>query len=278
MNEIIASNEVSSGIGLMVGPAVGAGFYFLTGYQGMFNMLSVIFVTGAVVVYVFVGKDTPYVIVDEEGKNNVSSLLKRKEILVNCFPFVYAMAEAGFCDAVIAPHLAIFGFAPPEIGILWALSDCGYVIFSLVIANSVHRFELKRVNLVALGIVSMSYWLLGPWELLLPRFSFFTVAGQTILAAVLAMLNITILPTLLNVAVSELDLTKDDILIDSLAGIASGAAYLGEVLGPLIAGVTVDFVGVSEAGGIVGCAGFFFCGIFYLLTMKVKPHLLLPRD
>lgn len=267
MNEIIAFNEVFSGLGLMVGPVIGAGFYYLTGYQGMFYLLTLVFLFGASAVYSLVGPDKPYVITDE-AKNNVLSLLKRKEILVNCLPLVYSMAGVGFCDTVIAPHLAQYGLTPPQIGILWALSDSGYAIFSCFLADSLHRFRLKRVNLLGLAIVSGSYWLLGPWELVLPESPVFTMIGLTLVAVTLAMLYISSLPNLINVATSELDLTKDDILIDSLSGIASSSASLGEVLGPLVAGVTVDLVGVSEAGGLVGCAGFVCCGVYYLVAIK----------
>jgi len=267
MQEIIAFNEAFSGLGLMVGPVLGAGFFYIAGYQGMFYLLTAVFLLGAWLVFALISVDKPYVITDE-ADNKVTALLIKKEILVNCLPLVFAMAAVGFCDTVIAPHLAQYGLTPPQIGILWALSDSGYALFSCFLANALDMFNLKKVNLAGLALVSFSYWLLGPWDLLFPSSPLFTMVGLTLVAATLALLYISSLPNLISVSTDQLALIKDDILIDSLSGIASSATSLGEVLGPLVAGVAVDVVGVSEAGGVLGCAGFACCGVYYLLGMR----------
>ena len=267
MQEIIAFNEAFSGLGLMIGPVLGAGFYYLAGYQGMFYLLTLVFLLGAWLVFTLISVDKPYVITDE-ADNQVTSLLMKKEILVNCMPLVFAMAAVGFCDTVIAPHLAQYGLTPPQIGILWALSDSGYALFSCFLANSLDMFDLKKVNLVGLALASFSYWLLGPWDVLLPASPLFTMVGLTLVAVTLALLYISSLPNLISVSTDQLALIKDDILIDSLSGIASSATSLGEVLGPLVAGVAVDIGGVSQAGGVLGSTGFACCGLYYLLGMR----------
>lgn len=268
MNEVIAFNEVFSGVGLMVGPVVGAGFYTLVGYRGMFYCLALVFVLGAWGMLALLEADKDYYVASE-GSNTLTKMAGKKEILINCLPLVYSMAAIGFCDTVIAPHLQGFGLTQVEIGFLWALSDTGYAIFSCFLAKTLDWFNLKRVNLTGLALAVLSYWLLGPWEALFPATPLLTMVGLTLISVSVALHYVAALPNLVQVATRDLGLAKDDILIDSLSGIVSSANSLGEVIGPLAAGWLVDEVGVSTAGGVQGVAGvaitvvyvlYYFCG------------------
>ena len=263
MNEIIALNEVFSGLGLMIGPVVGSAFYYLAGYRGMFYLLGLVFVAGAWVIYALLEADKDYVVLDE-NTNKITAMILHKEILVNCLPLVYSMAAIGFCDTVIAPHLHEYGLSQIEIGFLWALSDTGYAISSLFLAKTLEWFNLKRVNLTGLVVAFLSYWLLGPWEAIFPKSPLLTMIGLTLISVSVALHYVAALPNLVKVATEDLELPKDDILIDSLSGIVSSANSLGEVIGPLVAGLLVDEMDVSQAGGVQGTAGVLLTAIYLL--------------
>lgn len=254
MNEIIAFTEAISGLGLMVGPVIGSGFCYLAGYQGMFYCLAGVFLVGGFVVYRFVSVDHPYVVADED-ENRITALCYRGELIINCLPLVFSMAAVGFCDTVIAPHLEKNALTSEEIGVLWALADSGYAIVSCFLAQSLGLFDLKKVNIAGLAMVFIAYWLLGPWEVLFPQSPTLTIIGLTVISISVALLYIAALPNLINVAVEECGMTKDDILIDSLSGMVSSATSLGEILGPLTAGLIADYFDVPQAGGIMGLVG-----------------------
>lgn len=263
MNELIALTETFSGFGLVVGPAVGAGLYVLAGYEGVFLGLGIVFFAGAILIHSLLHSDKPYIIAEAESHSLLTLALKYP-ILVNCLPVTFSMVAIGFCDTVMGPHFETFSLTPLEVGFLWALADTGYLAVSLVLAKTLDYVNLRSVNLVGIGLVAIAYWMLGPWDVVLPRMLGLVVVGLGLVSLAIAAHYIAALPNLIQVAEEELHFTKDDLLIDALSALVASSTFLGEVLGPVFAGYLADLYGVELSGGIFGIVETGI-GLIYLL-------------
>jgi len=263
MNELIALTETFSGFGLVVGPAVGAGLYVLAGYEGVFLGLGIVFFAGAILIHSLLHSDKPYIIAEAESHSLLNLALKYP-ILVNCLPVTFSMVAIGFCDTVMGPHFETFSLTPLEVGFLWALADTGYLAVSLVLAKTLDYVNLRSVNLAGIGLVAIAYWMLGPWDVVLPRMLGLVVVGLGLVSLAIAAHYIAALPNLIQVAEEELHFTKDDLLIDALSALVASSTFLGEVLGPVFAGYLADLYGVELSGGIFGIVETGI-GLIYLL-------------
>lgn len=269
INEIISVTEICSGLGLILGPFVGAGLYWLAGYQGMFYGLAVIFLVGSFSLYLIFQSDKDYLLLDE-GENSVTSLYFRKEILLNCLPLTLTVAAVCFTDTVIAPHLETYGMNSVKIALLWGVTDLTYPLVSCYLAKYMDKFDLKRLNFAGMIITMASYWLFGPWEVLFPPFLPVIITGLTLISVSAAIHYIVALPNLIDVAVTDLGLMRDDVLIDTLSSLTSAATSFGEMMGPLLAGAMTDWIGIPDAGGAHGVGVGLFACIYFLYILKSR--------
>lgn len=263
MNELIALTETFSGFGLVAGPAIGAGLYVIAGYEGVFLGLGLLFLAGSVLIYFLLHSDKPYLIAESESHSLVSLILKYP-IMINCLPVLFSMIAIGFCDTVMGPHFETFSLSPLEVGFLWAIADTGYLVVSLVLAKTLDHVNLRMVNLAGIVVVAVAYWMLGPWDVVLPRMLGLVVIGLGLISVAIAAHYIAALPNLILVAEEELHFTKDDLLIDALSALVASSTFLGEVLGPVLAGYLADLYGVEFSGGLFGIAEAAI-GLLYLL-------------
>jgi len=230
----------------------------------------VVFLVGSVCLRLIFDKDKEYVLLDE-GSNSVSAIYFRKEILLNCLPLAVTTAAVCFADTVIAPHLETYGMTSVNIALLWGLTDLGYPVVSCYLAKYLGKFDLKKLNFVGILLTMASYWLFGPWEVLFPPSLPVIIVGLSLIAIAAAIHYIVALPLLIRVATVDLRLAKDDILIDSLSSLISTTNSLGEVVGPLLAGLTVDWIGIADAGGMHGIAvGLFACAYLVYVVKSAQ--------
>lgn len=115
MNEIFGMVEFFGGLGLMVSPVAGSGAYYLMGFQGVFWLMTGVFVLAVPVIFCSLGPDRAY-----RSQGSPSSkpirLMLRPRILFSSLSLAYSLAAIGYFDASIAPHLLTFNLTQIEIG------------------------------------------------------------------------------------------------------------------------------------------------------------------
>ena len=65
-------------------------------------------------------------------------------------------------------------------------------------------------------------------------------------------------------AVEEYGYVNDDILSDAFSGLSNFASNIGEILGPIFAGVLIDIISY-ETTMVIAAFGFFTYGFIYLI-------------
>lgn len=258
LNEVLGMIEFASGLGLMVGPALGAFVYYFLGFRGVFWSLSVLFILSAPVIYCGLGPDRGYIQSGEtsEGVNVYTS----PRLVVNSLAMGYAMALISFFDTAIAPHLMEYGVATVDIGIILAASDCGYTLMSLILSKILHLLSLKWVLVTGLILACTAYTLMGPWPWLYPQELWVVILGIACLSVSLGIVVVSTMPNLVKVATVVLGMPNDDPLADALssknyAGMLATYMSLGEVVGPLLGGYLVDVWGFANGAAVMGGIG-----------------------
>lgn len=99
----------------MVSPVAGSGAYYLVGFQGVFWLMTGLFVIAVPVIFCSLGPDRAY---RSQGSSSSKpcGLLFRPRILSSSLCLSYSMAAIGYFDASIAPHLLTFGLTQIQIG------------------------------------------------------------------------------------------------------------------------------------------------------------------
>ena len=212
MNEILGLIEFYSGLGLMVGPVIGSGLFYLLGFSGLFFTLAVMFLVTTPLIYHWLGPDREY----KESSDQEETGLMHYRIIINSLALGYSMAMIGFLDTAIAPHLATYGVSEVEVGIVLAMTDCAYTMSSFVLSKVMKYLPLLWVLAFGLVMSSVAFYLMGPWEVILPPKLFIVIIGIMCLSMGLGTILVATLPNLVQVAVEDLGRENTDALSDGL--------------------------------------------------------------
>ena len=264
MNEVLGLVEFSAGLGMMVGPVIGSGFYYFAGFVGVFVALAVLFVAFIPVIYYGLGPDRPYIKLEdaEEG----ISLYMNPRLVVNSLAMGYSMALISFFDTTISPHLSSYDIPTVEIGLILAATDVGYTLASLILSRILKYLSIKWVLIVGILLGAVANSLMGPWEVLFPARLWVVITGIACLSISIGVVVVASMPNLVKVATQVLGMANDDALADSLSsksytGMLATYMSLGEVVGPLIGGYLVDLWGFPNAAAMMGGMGVALVGM-----------------
>lgn len=157
------------------------------------------------------------------------------------------------------------------IGIYYGICTSTYFLSSL--------FETKISNCckpqltIILGIVgvSISFILIGPWELVFGHNLIPVVIGLggLGLSGALMYSNLYLVPTtglMIRLASTEYGIKYDDLLLDSISALTNFFCNIGEFVGPFVAGLISEEVGFSNAACLAGVISFgFACAYFGIM-------------
>ena len=120
----------------------------------------------------------------------------------------------------------------------------------------------------------VGFIMLGPWELIFPQSVWVILGSLPILGMGQAMIysNIYSVPTyphLIQIANESYGYEKDDILSDSISSLSNISCNLGEIVGPVITGLLIGFIGFEETSTYIA-----FSCLLYSLAYFVASGLM----
>ncbi|KAL4232821.1 hypothetical protein ACF0H5_007507 [Mactra antiquata] len=273
---VMGTLETFTGLGMMVGPAVGGALYEIGGYGLPF------FVLGSVVI--LCGLLTSYVMPPIEEANthytgSIFTMFKSPLVCLTWLNISVCSISIGYYDPTLAGHLQQFNLSTWAIGLVFLISPSMYALTAPIVGYIGDKKGHIRA-MIAVGNIGcvISWFLLGPAPFL-PFIPNELYVNFIALVAFGPFLGFTLIPTFkaLLLGANSLGMPTDIDTYGKVSGFFNSSFSLGAFLGPTFGGVMVDKFGFPWAS--VGIAGLLFLGALLMIGyICIRPELPKPPE
>ncbi|XP_069676364.1 MFS-type transporter SLC18B1-like [Periplaneta americana] len=256
IGSVLGILETFVGLGMSIGPALGGVLYSVGGFGLPFYTLGILMV---VIVPVNLCLLPPGDACNVEKKSgSLLELIQIPSVIMISLVIVVISNTWGFLDPTLEPHLREFKLSPEQIGLIFLLFSALYGVFSPIWGWLADRCNNHWSMMVwGLLICTVGLLLLGPSPLLpfLTNTIWLNLVALSILGISVAL---TLLPTFQAVLESAIEGgCSDELSTYSLvAGIWSCMYSLGEVIGPSVGGVLLEYFGFPICSTVMACVTF----------------------
>ncbi|CAG9332228.1 unnamed protein product [Blepharisma stoltei] len=266
--------EVFAGLGLMVGPSFGTLCYALVGFTGIFLFSSTLFFMFTPCLWYTLSESTEF----QEVKVNTAcwKLLKNKNILLDVLVGLYSSTTYNYFDPSLGPYMISLGFTEHDVGYVFIIATLAYTVgsFGLVfLLSRANKFYLMIWSIVMIMLGEIVLGLIGGFMDTVPFW--IPVLGICLASLGASVGFVTPLPSML----SEADMLphKDiDMNPDALSALFTMEVTMGEIIGPMMAGFLVQFIGFELSSTSIAIIGAILIVIYG--TMRRTKHLLISSE
>ena len=258
-DKVIGYFEAASGLGLMIGPLIGAIMNIL-GLFVSFTILAGIYAIYSIFSYLMLGQLTN----DPTASRYLSfrafirkPVINIQKIFISFCAQMWLLFTLGYLSAVLELHLLSFGLSTTVSSLLYSACTVTY-FFSSLLENKILKLTSQKV-MISLGILltAISFLMIGPWEQMLPRnlvivgvgLGLFGVSGSIMYS------NLYLVPStssIIDLATNNYGYKYDDLLLDSISALTNFFCNIGEIFGPIVAGLLSSYFSFSEGFAIIG--------------------------
>ncbi|KAK3706561.1 hypothetical protein RRG08_055001 [Elysia crispata] len=268
---VFGTLETASGIGLMVGPALGGLLYQVGGYGLPFYVMGILILLNGALIYKFLPQiqDT-----STPRKKGALKLLTSVYVWVSMVIILCASTGISFIDPTLSPHLEQFDLSPLLIGLVFTIAPALYGIsaplFGYLSDTKGYIFSILILGNLGNGI---SYLLLGPSPYLpfLPSKLWVVIIGMTLLGLCI---GAAVIPTVKCMLVGACDIGFENNLdtYGIVSGLFNSIWCLGGFVGPSLGGVLVNEIGFDKASTVIALFSFLsvICTVMYFILSKIK--------
>ncbi|XP_067013880.2 MFS-type transporter SLC18B1 [Anabrus simplex] len=273
IGSVLGILETFVGLGMSTGPAIGGLLYSVGGFELPFYSLGILMVLIVPVNFCLLPAGDACSVGKSTG--SLMKLIKLPSVIIISMVIVVISNTWGFLDPTLEPHLREFDLSPEKVGLIFLLFSALYGVFSPIwgwLADRVNNHWSMMV--VGLAVCSVGLLLLGPSPLL-PFLSNTVWLNLVALSIMGVSVALTLLPTFQGVLDSALEGGCSDEIgtYSMVAGVWSCMYSLGEVIGPSVGGLLVDYYGFPICSTVM--AGFTFAlsvaAFLYFSTRDAKP-------
>jgi len=263
--------ETATGLGMMVGPALGGILYQVGGFTLPFVVLGMLMIL-TVPLHMLWLPSTDDIRV---GGRSISLLhiLRIPAIIVVCFAIVIAALVWSILDPTLAPHIRSSGedVSSSVLGLLFLLLSAFYAVFSPVWGWLADRMSNCTLMLAGGFVLSgIGLLLLGPSPWL--SFIGYTETDQPLWLNIISLvilgisISLSLVPTFDKIldAVEKARIEESFAMYSIVAGVWSSCYALGDFIGPAVGGWLAD-----QPGGFVWCVTYVAVACFAMATVVV---------
>ncbi|KAL3281190.1 hypothetical protein HHI36_004407 [Cryptolaemus montrouzieri] len=265
IGSVLGILETFVGLGMSTGPAIGGFLYSFGSFMLPFLVLGTAMAITVPLNFAFLPS------VEECNMSNKSTsffkLIKIKEVVVIGLVVVFASSTWSFLDPTLEPHLRKFNLTPEKVGLIFLLFSALYALSSPLwgwLADKIDNHWSMMV--IGLYFCTIGLLLLGPSPYI-PFLNSFKSLWLIIIALCLLGVSValTLLPTFRGILTSAMDAGHKESLgtYSVVAGLWSCLYSLGEVIGPSMGGILLQYYGFPLLSTVM--AGITF--LVGLLTM-----------
>jgi MFS family permease len=235
--------EAFGGLGLMLAPLYCTLTYTTIGYEGLFLFLSIPYIL-FMPIYWCLTKPSTIVDISEENEQDLMMRFN-KNLAIDFSMLVYGYVVLCFLEPVLSLYLNEKGVDETTIGLVFSGMTLLYTVTNFSLA-----YLSQHVNKIGTIICTTSLVLAGPIA------SFLDLVWLSIAAVLLNGVGVAfgfscILPNMIKEIKYGMT-SKGNFELNSLYSIGMNT---GEIIGPVISGILVDFLGFSLSCAVVSCIG-----------------------
>ncbi len=241
--------EVFSGVGFMIGPAIGGGLYAKGGFRLPFWVTGLALALSTLLVAVVL----PAARHKKEERVSLMTILKQPRTWLMIPTALFSASSLGFLDPSLGPFLnGQFHLSPSKIGLVFLIAPGVYAVLAPLVGYVGDTFTTLPLIPSGLLVTGIAYQLFGPTPVLpLKPALWRTSVGLATMGAGIAL---SLVPTGADMLVTMRGAGYQDSLpLHSAIGGVMGASFsLGEGLGPSLGGLLNGAVGFGEAASVFG--------------------------
>ncbi|XP_071531389.1 MFS-type transporter SLC18B1-like isoform X2 [Panulirus ornatus] len=250
MNTVNGMLETSIGLGMCVGPAVGVWLYAVGGFSLPFYSLGSFILLIVPISYVTF-PDDEIAIIPSRWTRGMWWLLSRPGATLP----LLILSSTAVCIATLyptlQPHMSRLGVSVEGVGLVYLMLSAVYAVSSPLVGLATDRYgSPSGFMFVGLLLMALSYILIGNSPLLpsLPHDELYNqdMVGIVVLGLASAMCIVPTYGVILQAAASQGE-SADIATFSVVGGLWSAAYSLGEMLGPLYAGMITSYLSFATS-------------------------------
>lgn len=270
---VVALLEVCTGIGLMTGPVLGGFLYQIGGFRLPFFFMGAVQLILFVVAFLFFPNPKKTTVdepnVNENGSKPVDTLPMMPLLKIPQFSLTLLMLFCGcvsinFVEPNIQLHLIPLGLEPVELGFVFFIPALIYVIVTPFVGFLCDKYPKSQpwFMIISAFFSMIAYSLLGP----LPFFNMPLKLSTFLTGFIIFAISYTglIIPVYseLNKIARSAGYPNDLRTQGLISGLFGAIHSLGALIGPMVGGFLVDWIGFNQATFIIVIM-FFVVGVMY---------------
>ena len=244
----ISLMEAFGGLGLMTAPIYCTLSYQTIGYSGLFFFLSMFFLV-FMPIYWWSTKPKA-LLLDIEEQEQELMMRFNKNLSIDFSMLVYGYLVLSFFEPVLSLYLYEKGLDETTIGLVFSGMTFVYTLTNFLLAYISKFIKLEKLNIVGTIICTASLVLAGPISALLDLI--WLSMGAVILAGVGVAFGFSCILPNMSKEIRYGMIKKGNFELNSIYSIGMNT---GEIIGPVISGILVEYLGFSLSCALVSCIG-----------------------
>ena len=243
--------EISTGLGYMVGPALGGWLYSIGGFTMPFLVLGTLLLPCAAIIYFYVPPEMFRVNKEADGKGEVTlrALMRNPQVMIIAIASMLANSDYAFLEPTLGDHATANKVAttPDSIGMLFSIASVTYTLSCPLIGILANRSRLgpRRVIVTGLVLQLVGFLLIGPSPIL--RTGDSVAMPQMAAALVLFGLGESMSMTpVMDDMMSSCGASADS-SVNALSSLMASSFSLGQMIGPLLGSAITARLGFPSA-------------------------------
>lgn len=269
MEKKYAFLEITTGLGLSLGPVIGGILYGNFGFNNTFIFISGIYLFAGLLFFPIIKnglkeKETVSTLEQKKEQIGFSLLIKNKPFILTFLMFIlnymcYSVIQPGFSD-----HVHSYQGSDETVGILFGLGDLTYALTGVFFMNYSKKFSDKKKGLFLLGglLSIISLLIMGPEEFtFLPKNLWSVALGILLLGSAQMFYFPFIIPEFMNILHESYPNVTG--IEEMSSGMFSAGISITILFGSILGGVLTDFYGFRRGITLYAFGLFFYLFIFW---------------
>ncbi|CEP02934.1 Major facilitator superfamily (MFS) profile domain-containing protein [Plasmodiophora brassicae] len=254
--------EVCGSIGFMFGPFLGGFLFEYGGFQLPFFVVGALTLTTVIpLMWLIPRRDKA---LRKRSQVTVYQIMTTPGVALIFAASVVGMTVFSFLDLALQPELASQNVSPSSVGLLFVMISFIYALAAPAIGWVSTPANTRGLIVFGLSLVAASLCVLGPAPVgFIPRALSLRCGSLVFLSAGAAMVLVPVVPQMV-----ELTKHLGAGATDVVSGVVIASYSLGEIIGPVVGGALLQYVGMS-----LGASIFATCILGIALAILAAPML-----